>query len=176
MGFWGTTEQETGVCAACWVANILPSAINRRILPNGRLHVRKSHLQNTKLLRQLLQSRVSKLLSYILLCLNRVFCSYTLQHPLWPSRSKWRIFYGKEERRQPPRDDHTPTMRSHKALRTISQGIAHVGCPSVPMLSSLYSIIFYSSNPLRQQQLELTENLRSDAPGGPGWPMPSSRP
>ena len=102
MGFWGTTEQETGVSAACWVANILPSAINRRILPNGRLHVRKSHLQNTKLLRQLLQSRVSKLLSYILLCLNRVFCSYTLQHPLWPSRSKWRIFYGKEERRRHP--------------------------------------------------------------------------
>ena len=87
----------------------------------------------------------------------------------WPSRSTWRILYGKEERRQPPREDHTPTMRSHKALRTISQGMARVGCPSVPLLNSLCSILFYSSHPLRQQQLELTENLRSDAPGGPYW-------
>jgi hypothetical protein len=26
LGFWGTTEQETGVSAACWVANVLLSA------------------------------------------------------------------------------------------------------------------------------------------------------
>jgi hypothetical protein len=76
-GFWGTTEQETGVSAACWVANVLLSARDRRIWRNEHVFVCKSPLQKPKLVRQLLQRHGSNLLSRMLLGLNPVFCSYT---------------------------------------------------------------------------------------------------
>jgi hypothetical protein len=63
FGFWGTTEQETGVSAACWVANILLSARDRRIWRNGHGFVCKSPLQKPKLVRQLLQSQIANLLT-----------------------------------------------------------------------------------------------------------------
>jgi hypothetical protein len=44
-GFWGTTEQETGVSTACWVANVLLSAKKGRLRLNGHVVVRKSPLQ-----------------------------------------------------------------------------------------------------------------------------------
>ena len=75
IGFWGTTEQETGVSAACWVANVLLSARNRRIWRNGHGFLCKSPLQKPKLVRQLLQSQIANLLNCMHLCLNRVFCS-----------------------------------------------------------------------------------------------------
>jgi hypothetical protein len=78
MGFWGTTEQETGVSAACWVANVLLSARDRRIWRNGHLFVCNSPLQKPKLVRQLLQSQIANLLNCMHLCLNRVFCSVVL--------------------------------------------------------------------------------------------------
>ena len=74
-GFWGTTEQETGVSAACWVANVLLSARDRRIWRNGHVLVRKSPLQKPRLVRQLLQSQIANLLCCMHLYLNRVFCS-----------------------------------------------------------------------------------------------------
>src|SRR6476469_6616718 len=54
-GFWGATEQETGVRAAYWVANVLLSARDRRIWRNGHVFVCKSPLQKPRLVRQLLQ-------------------------------------------------------------------------------------------------------------------------
>ena len=77
-GFWGTTEQETGVSAACWVANVLLSARERRIWRNGHVFVCKSPLQKSKLVRQLLQSQIANPFSCMHLCFNRVFCSVVL--------------------------------------------------------------------------------------------------
>src|SRR5690349_12658010 len=68
LGFWGTTEQETGVSAPCWVANVLLSARDRRIWRNGHLFVCKSPLQKPKLVRQLLQSQIANLLNCMHLC------------------------------------------------------------------------------------------------------------
>jgi len=58
-GFWGTTEQEMGISAACWVANVLLSARDRRIWRKGHVVVCKSPLQKPKLVQQLLQSQIA---------------------------------------------------------------------------------------------------------------------
>ena len=50
-GFYGNNGSETGVSAACWVANVLLSARDRRIWRNGHVLVRKSPLQKPRLAR-----------------------------------------------------------------------------------------------------------------------------
>ena len=89
--------------------------------------------------------------------------------PPWPSRSKEQIFYGKEA--SPLAVSRGSCAVSHeKTMCSVGNRLVSPhGVSACAAIESIFPVFFCPSNPLRMHQLELTVNLRPNAPGGPRW-------
>src|SRR5215510_6551388 len=87
--------------------------------------------------------------------------------PSRPSRSKEQIFYGKEA--SPSRYQRGSCAVSHeKTMCSVGNRLVSPhGVSACATIESIFPVFFCPFNPLRTHQLELTVNLRPNAPGGP---------
>src|SRR5215510_7473304 len=96
--------------------------------------------------------------------------------PCWPSRSKEQIFCGKEASPSRYQRGSCAVSREKTMCSVGNRLVSPHGVSACATIESIFPVFFCPFNPLRTHQLELTVNLRPNAPGGPSWRAPAARP
>jgi hypothetical protein len=91
------------------------------------------------------------------------------RQPTWPSRSNEEIFYGKKASHPDPKENQTLYPGIKQGISQEAMGQAPRGARICSTIYAVFPMFFCPPNHLRTRQLELTVNLRLDAPGGPAW-------
>jgi hypothetical protein len=94
-------------------------------------------------------------------------CTPSTICPLWPSRSKEQIFYGKEASPSRYQRGSCAVSREKTMCSVGNRLVSPHGVSACATIESIFPVFFCPFNPLRTHQLELTVNLRPNAPGGP---------